>query len=267
MANGISDNMERLILGLPATASCGATIYPVKVRNYELWGVCKRAITMRQSTLPMPFVVQPYLTALFGFDAANGFALGLAQSLRILMSLVTLQPVESIDILVSAENQADIRAIAYNDGEKDIRITPKDFNEVRRIIAEQNGEELPDESENPELVQAQADIAALNQQDLDFSFETMLDSIAFASKVPHKDLLDMTIRSFLRLEKTITRREMFRIFTSASMSGFVKFPKGNPYPSWMFDKRKDDGGGFENMRDFAARTGISIDQHNASIKE
>lgn len=260
MENGNSDisQMERLMLGLPATAPCGATIYPVRMRQYEQFQVCKKAILMRQSTLPVQFAVMPYLTALFALDAEAGFGLGLVQALRILISMVTLQPLENIGILVSAEKQTELRAIVYNDGEKDIRITPRDFAEIRRIISQQNGEDLPDESENPELVQAEMDIAASQQLDVEFNLESMLDSVSFASGKPLKELLDMPIRAFSRLEKAISRNLMFKIFTQASMSGFVKFPKGNPYPSWMFDRKKDGGKAFESMKDFAARTGIDL---------
>ena len=269
MSNGNSDTtqMERLMLGLPATASCGATLYPVRMRQYEMFTACKKAILMRQSTLPVQFAIMPYLTALFAMDAEMGFGLGLVQSLRILISMATLQPLDNIGILVTADKQTELRAIVYNDGEKDIRITPRDFNEIRRLIAEQNGEELPDESENPELVQAEMDIAALQQSDVEFNLESMLDSVSFASGKPHSELLDMPIRAFFRLEKAISRAKMFQIFTSASMSGFVKFPKGNPYPSWLFDKKKDGGKAFESMKEFAARTGIDLNTNTSSVNK
>lgn len=260
MKNGNSDmtRLERLICGEPIKATCGAVLYPIKMRQYAEWSECKNALLIRQTTLPVQYVVKPYLSALFALDADTGFILGLTQSLRTLISMATLRPLEEIGILVSAQNQNEITAISYKDGDTVIRIEPKDFPEIRRIIADQNDEELPDESENPELVQAEKDIAALNAPKLKYDMETMLESVSYVARVPMRELLGMTIRSFMRLRKAIDRDKMFMIYTQASMSGFVKFKEGNPVPSWCFDKIEEGSAGVETLAAFAARTGITI---------
>ena len=257
--NGNSDKSraERIMLGEPITASCGAVLYPVRMRDYERWAICKQAITLRQSALPAKYAVMPYLAALYAIDAENGFALGLAQSLRVLISMATLHPLEDINILVSAKDTNQLTAIAYAEGDKLIRIEPKDFAQVRKTIAEQNGEQLPDEAENLELVQAEIDIAEQNSADLDYNFETMLDSVSYVGRIGKAELLDMTIRAFGRLRSAIDRDKLFTAYVAAELSGMVQFKKGNPVPSWCFDKRKDGSAALESMSDFAARTGIS----------
>lgn len=266
MGNGNSDmtRLERLTCGEPIKANCGAVLYPVKMRQYAEWSSCKSALLIRQTTLPVQYVVRPYLSAVFKLDADNGFMLGLTQSLRMLISMATLRPLEDIDILVSARDPTELAAFVYTVGDEVVRIGPKEFSEVRRIIANQNGEELPDESENPELVQAEMDIAALNAPKLKYDIETMLESVSYVAKIPIKELFDMTIRSFMRLRKAIDRDKMFTIYTTASLSGFVKFKDGIPVPSWCFDKAEETSIGVESLAAFAARTGINI---NPSIEQ
>ena len=261
MSNGNSDKLKRaeqIMLGEPITANCGAVLYPVRMRQYLLWHADKRALVMRQSTLPAKYAVMPYLQALYAIDFDNGFQLGLVQSLRVLIALATQTPLEGINILVSAKDEGQLRAIAYTDKDGNvIRIEPKDFLSIRSILAEQNGEKLPDESENPDLVQAEMDIAEANNADLEYSFETMLDSVSYAGRIPLAGLLDMTVRAFDRLRQAIERDKRFTICATAEMGGMVKFSKGNPYPSWCFDRKKTGSAALESMSDFTARTGIS----------
>lgn len=265
MKNGNSDSLtglEKLMRGEPIKATCGAVLYPIKMRHYAEWSACKAALLIRQTTLPVQYAVKPYLSAVYAIDADSGFSLGLVQSLRMLISMATLRPLEDVSILVPVSSPNEIAAFSYQTENGEIRITPKDFPEIRRMIAEQNDEELPDESENPELVQAERDIAELHAPKLDYNLETMLESVSYVARVPVDELFEMTIRRFMRLRKAIDRDKMFTIYTQASLSGLVKFKEGNPVPSWCFDKKPDNGRGVESLAAFAARTGITINPTN-----
>ena len=249
---------EKLMLGMMIEAPCGARLYPIKMRQYEHWMQHKRAIIMRQSTLPAQFAVMPYLQAVFAIDIASGLQLGLIQSLRVLMSMATLQPLDSIDFFVSAEDQSRLLAICYKDADdKQIRIEPKDFTAIREIIAEQNGEKLPDESENPELVQAERDIASRQADNLVYDFETLLDSVSYASGKSMAEIFDMTVRSFNGLVSAIERDKMYTACLNGQMSGMVSFKNGLPCPSWCFDRKKEGNAALEPLSAFAARTGIN----------
>ena len=256
--NGNSDTrMEKVMLGEPITdTGTGLTFHPIRMREYGLWTVCKAPLILRQSTLPPEYVSLPYLSAVYALDAAHGFQIGLTYKLLKALSMATLLPEESIQVSYDGNDNTKLVAFVFDDNGQEKRIVPKDFPRIRQLIAEQNGEELPDESENPELVQAEQDILAANAPKVKFDFETMLDSVGLASGHRKKELLDMTVREFDRLRSAINRDKNFTIYSTGEMGGMVKFKNGNPYPSWCFDKKKEGNAALEPLSNFAQRTGI-----------
>ena len=83
-----------------------------------------------------------------------------------------------------------------------------DFDNIRKIILEQNSVELPDEDINPELVKAFKELEdyKLKQcQTKMCSFEDQINIIAAKSSYKRHEIMRMTIRSFSRLLERVDK--------------------------------------------------------------
>lgn len=225
----------------------GLSLYPVLVRDFEEFTQAKLSITAMQARFPMPYVAMPYLSAIFAMGA-DGYSQeditpDLFARLILLLTLVLRlreeegETAEHFRLKTKAgTNQlTELTVIAQG---KIVPITPKDFNSLRRIIAEQNRVELPNEAQNPELVDAEADMMSVRGNDLEIDFESQKYSVAFVCGKSIKEINAMTIRDFIGLDGAADRVINHVVYAVAEKSGFVSFKGGNPYPSWRYDKRK-----------------------------
>lgn len=86
--------------------------------------------------------------------------------------------------------------------------TDKDFDEIRKIILEQNAIEIPDESINPEIIKTIQEIEAykLKQSKKKMcSFEDQINIVVAKSSYRRDEIMKMTIRSFSRLLERIDK--------------------------------------------------------------
>jgi hypothetical protein len=132
---------------------------------------------------------------------------------------------------------------------------------VRRIIADQNDYEIPDENWNPELVRAAQMNAENNSMGLKYDFETLLYSVAVNAHCRAKDIYEWTIKEFHGMQDAIDRTLGYQIFTLAEKSGFVTFPKGNPYPTWKFDRKSELPTGFKTIAELDAGSKGLLAEH------
>ena len=68
-----SDIRAKIIEGEPVPWH-GLLLYPVMMRDYEMFTATRISLSARQSNFPMPYAVMPYLSALFALSA-DGVAL------------------------------------------------------------------------------------------------------------------------------------------------------------------------------------------------
>lgn len=258
MNNGNTDKERRrkIIRGETIIDPCGFPSTPIKMGLFDEWTESKIAIMIRQTTMPFQYAAMPYLQAIFAMDADAGFQFGIVRNLVRLLSMASLLPETGFNVWLSKKEPNRINAISYSEGDVSFRIEPKDFQRIRQLIAEQNGEELPDESENPELVEAESDIAAAKSIGIEYDYETMLDSVAYVTHRTKPELMDISIREFARLRKAIDRDKLFTLYASAELGGMVKFEKGNPVPSWCFDK-KSESSALTPLSNFMQRIGAN----------
>lgn len=91
------------------------------------------------------------------------------------------------------------------EGEK---ITDKDFDQIRKIILEQNAIEFPDESISPEIIKTMREIEEykLKQSKKKMcSFEDQINIVVAKSSYRRDEIMKMTIRSFSRLLERIDK--------------------------------------------------------------
>ena len=239
----------------------GFQLYPIYVRDFRRFEAAKPSLLIRQGSLPVKYAVKRYLSALFEMDRdaydETGQPLGFINGAITILALALRLPVDVViraaQIKISEETD-EFYSLEFTVGDSQYRVTPELFDRLRPIMAAQNGLELPDETENVDLVEAEADIAAKNASNVDVNFETLLASVARDQRCRRADLMDYTIREFTGLKEAIERDKMFTILQAAELSGNVKFTKGNPCPSWCYD-RKEKASSLISMRDFMAGPG------------
>ena len=223
----------------------GLLFYPVTMSHYEEFLDVKNAWLARQSSFPVRYMAMPFLSAVWAMDVdfakSDGKLIGLFERIiRFLyLSLRLEYKRENLIEHVYLHND-DIRELDHIEVTQDgntVQITPADFAAyIRPLVAEQNGLTLPDESYNPELVQAEQELASEQAASLKFDIDTMIASVAYLSHLDESVVDEWTVLKFERRRNAIERDKKYMLYAQAEMSGMVKFKHGNPYLSWCFDK-------------------------------
>lgn len=226
----------------------GLTFYPIKVARYEEFNEVKNAWTVRLSTLPVKYSIMPFLSALWALDydtyQQTGKVIGLFSRVIHLLYLSLRLEYNSEEAFkhIYCKN-GEVRELSHIEVTQDgntVTITPRDFAAyIRPLVAQQNGLELPDESYNPELVEAEQIMAeeAQKKSPLKYDTDTLLSSVAYVSGISEAELDEWTVLLFERRLRAIERDKNYMLYKQAELSGMVKFPKGNPCASWCYDTK------------------------------
>ena len=253
----------------------GLTFKPLTVRQFDLYQAAKPSFELLQSSLPPKFAVLSWCNCLDELDKqseAEGTKsvflplVTVTVSFAIGLQLIKDNGVERTQIQTARDQNG--RLLAFVIGLEDpVIITMSDMDEIRKIIAAQNGYEIPDELWNPELVRAQKYTASLGRSDIDYNFDDLVYSVAFNSHRTYSEVLDWTIRDFINMQSAIDRTLNYQIFTLAEHSGFVKFKKGNPYPTWKFNRRTDMPSEFKTIAEMDAESKGLLGVTTKEVKE
>lgn len=228
----------------------GLTLFPILVSDYLQFSDAKMGLMVSQQTLPVKYVCMRFLEALYAMDydaKHDGIQeSGLFVRLMIFLKLALRLPVkknedgnEYVELYLATKPDEPRKLVSIKVKQDDVtaEITPKNFGELRNILAAQNGIELPDETDNPDLIQAEHDIAAHNAPNLKPDFEALLYSIAVKSGAQPEQIYDWTVRRFMLTEQAITRTTGHLIAALTEASG-GKYKDGNPFPSWKYDRNE-----------------------------
>lgn len=243
------ERKARIRRGEPIEA-LGLQFYPITMTYYEEFLTSKGVWALRQTSLAkqsFEYVSMPFLAALWAVDydavRATGKSVGMTERIILLLCLsLRLGHDEQNKLNEIYCERSDPRKLQYieviQDG-KTVKIDPVNFTAtVRPLIAEQNGIELPDESQNPDILQTERLMQEERENKVNFDLATLIASVASASNVRQRDIDDWTVLEFEKQRQALDRKINYTIYTQAEMSGMVKFPRGNPYPSWCFDRSK-----------------------------
>lgn len=244
----------------------GLVYYPIKVADYEKWQACKPVLELRQGTLPAVYACMTYLQCVWAlyYDAMGQeipqgkLWIRLAQ---LMFLSLRLSDEDMIQPIGDPSDPRTITALRITKNGEQHDIGAFDFAQVRKLIADQNGAELPDEADNPDLIEAAQDIAAANSNvNVKADFSDMLSSVASARNVRRHELLEWPIKEFDDELKAINRRFKFFLYSIAETQG-AKFDNGNPYPTWIFEREKKEFAGLISMEK------LSADHHTSFVRE
>ena len=242
------EKKARIRRGQPIKA-LGLQFYPITMTDYEEFLECKGVLALRMTSLAkqsFEYITMPFLAALWAVDydtaRATGKPVGMTERIVRLLCLSLRLGHDEQDKLLHGvycdrSNPRSLHHLEVTQDGKTVQINPVDFTTtVRPLIAEQNGIELPDESFNPDIVQTEQLMQEEQENKVNFDLATLIASVASASHVRQKDIDDWTVLEFEMQRQALDRKINYMVYTQAEMSGMVKFPRGNPYPSWIFDR-------------------------------
>lgn len=231
--------------------------YPLTVRDYGLYMTAKPAFELMLSSLKDPKLARlSWCACLWALDReceqqTGKLGMFLTQVLYVLAMALRLD--------ATANGEFPLRPVFAQSGELtaimigDVQIgnyallNMRQMDDVREIIAAQNGYDLPNENWNPELVRAAQENASRNSMNLDLDFEDLVYSVALNAHCRASDIYGWTIREFHKTQDAIDRTLGYVIYSLADKSGFVTFKNGTPYPTWKFDRKNDTPAGFKTI--------------------
>lgn len=219
----------------------GLQFSPLSMEVYQAWITFSGALTVRLSTLPARYAVKCYADALYCLLRETGDTRYM--QFKLLMGLSMGLAEEDISNCIREIATPDgLKSVIIQYGELRAVLLPYQLDAIRKAIAEMNGAEVPDESENAEIVQAEEDLKSLGRRDnLDINLYDEAASVAAVSGMRIQEIRGMSILEYTRLKRAHNRRLMYMICAIAEGNG-AKFSKGNPVPNWMFDRIDPDHG-------------------------
>lgn len=227
----------------------GLLVYPVLTRDYLLFLTAKDAIASAQQSWPYPWSAMKYLEGLVG--------MGLLPRLALMLKLTLRLQGEALPIYPKTDGET-LKWLRVIQGDRTGDITPRNFGELRELIAWQNGLELPNETENAELVEAQKDLSEKDGVALKVDLESLVYAVALRAGTSPKAILGWTVRRFQQTEKALDR-SAGHLMASITLAAGGKFKGGNPYPSWKYD-REEQTIAVEPLSALSGRLSGSVEQ-------
>lgn len=228
----------------------GLELRPITMEHYGEWLKAYPVLTLRMSTLPAKYAVMPFANAIFALEVEALLCdekLGFISSFCRLICLSLGKSAEDIDNVIkfNIDTNDYTRLISIDvqpDPSKDaVNLKPFDLTNIRKAIAELNGAELPNENENPELVEALQLKSEMQGYIFDKNPIHIVDAVAYALGLRVKDLSEWTIREFEIRKETIDRAKRFTVNAIAESNG-CSWKGGNPTPSWVYKRIETDNG-------------------------
>lgn len=231
-----------------ATIAQGLEFWPISMRHYAEWERCRNILLTRQAKFPVSCISLPFLGALSHLDLEsleeNGKPQGLIYAVLLSLQMALRMDDGSITekkILPVYQGGTLEGILIRKESGQEIMITPASFDEIRRVIVWQQGDDMPDESLNDELLETEQDLAERAMPPLKCSMYALLSSVAFACGVRPRDTLDWPIIEFDSIRRAIDRSKKHELCALAEING-AKWKGGNPHPSWCFDRREQGSG-------------------------
>lgn len=247
--------LPNLIYSEPIVYSENITLYPVTMKDVLTFQLLSQSITVRKNSTfrEKKLIKMSYMDLLIYCFRKEDIEIkykisGLASFYIFAMQLLMLC-CKNANITIS---ETDGYFIINNE-----LVTPKIFDDLRRIIILQNGIDFDiDEFLNYEteqrLLQAEKD---LNKNKDQSNLEDYIDSVAVALNTTEEKIKNMAIRKFWRYFKRYRLHEQYTFLKTGECSGFVKFKE--PIKDWVISLDVNDKYGHLKANESELRNKLS----------
>ena len=244
----ISQTIRRACRRYEEIEAEGLTLYPILVEELEEFEMARPSIDIVQQSLPVTYAAMPLLAAFYRmeYDALCGGEAGiglfsqallmLALSLRLGRGLTPERRVGLFRCKVDAGDAGQLKAVVFTvDGEESFEVTPVQFQRLREIIAAQNGIELAPLEANPDLIEAQRELAQMNSAALSGDVWERVATLAALERVEESEVDEWPILKLRDKTRTWQRIVGYAVCAAAEAQG-TTWKNGNPYPSLFYEK-------------------------------
>lgn len=244
----LSQTIKRACRRYESVEAEGLTLYPILVEEIELFEMARPSIDIVQQSLPVAYAAMPLLAAYYEMEyraQENGeepiglFAsalLMLVLSLRLGKGLPAEERMARLRLSVDREHPEKLRSVDFTlNGEEMCRVTPVQFQRLREIIAAQNGIELAPLEANPDLIEAQRELAQMNSAALSGDVWERVATLAALERVEESEVDEWPVLKLRDKTRTWQRIVGYAVCAAAEAQG-TKWKNGNPYPSLFYEK-------------------------------
>ena len=251
----------------------GFRLHPVKVRDHQTFSNARPAIDFLQQSLPVRWLSVPLLSAYYGMEYEcyekgeespklfSRALLFLALALDFMPELDAAERVMRMAerVLVDGNDHGKLIGVVVGDGEDQKTLTPVIFQRMRPVLAAQNGIRLESEDANPELVEADRDIAEQNSASLDFDVSYLISGVCAMTGKEETEIMDWPILKLTRRSDSLERILGYLVCSFGEMSG-AKFKGGNPIPSPFYPKTTRGSRSLIDMNSFTNGQQVSVSE-------
>ena len=252
----------------------GIMLYPIKVRDYEAFGNARPALDFLQQSLPVRYLSMPLLSAYYAMDVENSLngeqpeGLFLRAMLFLVLSFCYRPELPVKDrlheflsgVYSSADDPTVLKRIEFEQNGVTKEITPIMFSRMRPVLAAQNGIELLSADANPELVEAERDLAELNGPEIDYNLQALLSFVSALSHAEESEIYDWPILKLNRRRDAYERVLQFLLCGLASANG-AQFKGGNPVPSPIYARKEQTSNALIDMAAFTRGQKVSVSEN------
>ena len=256
----------------------GLKLYPILVEDYYEFLIAKQSLEFMTQTLPIELMSLPVLDAYFQMDSGQvkryENPTGLFMSALLLLALALRLPGESVEdrlnqfqIVLKPDDQTRLKHIRFiRNGEEIVTITPVQFQKLRPFLAAQNGIEMIDENQNPELIQAERDLAEKKAPKLEMNIRNLISAAAVTMHVSEDEVYKWPI---LKLTDRLgaEKRKLDYLICGIGESQGTTWKHGNPCPHPWFDREKTDSEAIIGLDKFAAGQGLAAVRDAMAARE
>lgn len=246
----------------------GLILWPIPVREYDDFLAAQPALEVLHQSLPVRLARMPLLSALYRMDyeaSLNGepmtglfsrALLALALALRLGEGQETAERLARFRISVDRADAAKLTRLHFtDDAGEEKEIVPASYGEMRRVIAAQNGVKLESDIADPDLVQAEKDLAEMNGARLNATVEDLISGVAALTGTDEAEIENWPILKLQRRQISFQRLLDYVICGFGQVNG-TTWKGGNPTPSPFFDRADENGfGAHMALGDFAGGAG------------
>lgn len=231
-------------------------IYPALMREYLQFFTVAQVLILDKNSVPDAKIIQmSYLEyIIYAATDENFYMTFLDGLLRICLHAHN----EKIEYLTDHKGKPFFRI--------DDRIFDKnDFEEIRKIIIEQNLLNPPDDTIQKSLRDSMEDAERIRKRlsgntNKTAGIEDQMIAVMISTGLSIKDVYDMTIRKFIKTLERVDHKLHYEIYLAASMSGFVTFKDKSAIKHWLSDLKKDKLTGMMDYDDFHNKVSGAVEE-------
>lgn len=213
-------------------------IYPALMNDYFMFHFCSTCLLLDMRSVPDVNVIRMkyYLEYLYyATNEKTPYALMLKELLKILLHIRDDEEAKKRIFLGYDEQNHPIFKI---DNEV---YTAEDFEEIKKIIIEQNVLEPPDDTIDKAVRDKLEEALAIKQKMSEnkmCSLEDQMICVMISTSLKLEDIYKLSIRKFSKVLERVDHKLHYEIYLSASMSGLVKFDDTSFIKHWMIELKK-----------------------------